>query len=152
MEATQHAHSSERDVVNRLALLTDSTSDPRPTERSFGVSVGTVLCAFGGLAWWRGHAQALPVFGVAGGMLVLAALLLPGVLRIPNAIWWRFAQVLAWINTRIILTLSFLLVLTPVGYVMRLLGRNPLKSSSRKSTWTAYPGGRRNSTHYEHLF
>ena len=133
-------------------MLTDSIDNPRPTERSFGLSVGSALCALAVLAWWKGHARAFPVLGVIGGILVLGGIAAPAMLRIPNRIWWRFAQILGWVNARVILALSFLVVLTPVGLALRLLGRSPLKSAKGKSTWSAYPGGRRGPTHYEHLF
>lgn len=38
----------------------------------------------------------------------------------------RFASVLGWITTRLILGLFFFLVLTPVGLLMRLLGKDVL--------------------------
>ena len=49
-------------------------------------------------------------------------------------IWMRFASVLAWINTRIVLVVLFYLVFTPVGLAMRLfkidlLERNKIKES-----------------------
>ena len=46
----------------------------------------------------------------------------------------RFAFVLAWINTRVLLTLFFLLVITPVGVIMRLLRKGsagPAASTGR---------------------
>jgi ABC-type uncharacterized transport system permease subunit len=38
----------------------------------------------------------------------------------------RFAAVLAWINTRLILIVMFYLIFTPMGLVMRLFGADPL--------------------------
>ena len=53
-------------------------------------------------------------------------------------------------NARILLTIFFALVLTPVGVVMRLFGRNPLRPVRADSNWGAYPA--RSAKHYEKMF
>lgn len=123
-----------------------------PSERSFGLTVGVVCAAIGAFRWWRGHGLSGAVLAVVGAALVGAALVAPGALRIPNRIWWRIAQVLGWINTRVLLTAFFFLLLTPVGYVMRLLGRNPLRPAWASTSWSAYSDRRRDPKHYEHMF
>jgi hypothetical protein len=123
---------------------------PPPNERSFGRSVGTVCLVIGAIAWWRGRPLLAGVFLAIGGTLVVLALVAPALLRAPNRIWWRFAQVLGWINARIILSIFFFLVLTPAGIVMRLLGRSPLKPANPGTTW--YPARNRGPKHYERMF
>jgi cytochrome bd-type quinol oxidase subunit 1 len=66
--------------------------------------------------------------GVGGVFIGLAALF-----------WWRVAQVVEWVNTRIILTVFFAVVLTPVGGVMRLFGRNPLHGAGVQTNWVPHP-------------
>jgi hypothetical protein len=127
-------------------------NDRLPTERSFGISVGLVLAAIGALSWWRGHEMAATLLGAMGGLLLMGGLFAPAVLRVPNRVWWRLAGVLGRINARILLTLFFFLVITPVGAVMRLLGRNPLQPLRTDTNWTTYPDRYRNSNHYERLF
>jgi len=41
--------------------------------------------------------------------------------------WMRFAEVLGWVNTRIILGLVFVGVFSPLGLTMRLFGRDTLQ-------------------------
>jgi hypothetical protein len=48
------------------------------------------------------------------------ALLLPASLGPVYRVWMRFADVLGWINTRIILGLVFFAVFFPIGLIMRL--------------------------------
>jgi hypothetical protein len=43
--------------------------------------------------------------------------------------WMRFGGVLGWINTRIILTILFFLLVVPTGIMLRLLNKNPLNMS-----------------------
>jgi hypothetical protein len=40
--------------------------------------------------------------------------------------WMVVVRALAWVNTRVILTVVFYLILTPVGLVRRLMGYDPL--------------------------
>jgi hypothetical protein len=40
--------------------------------------------------------------------------------------WMKFAFVLGWVNTRILLGLFFYLILTPIGLVLRLTGKDLL--------------------------
>ena len=123
-----------------------------PTERSFGCSVGGVCLGASALFWWRG----LPAIGVAlfatGCLLVGLALVAPSALHVPNRVWWRFAQALGWVNARILLTVFFAVVLTPVGVAMRLFGRNPLLGGQPHTNWRPYPARRGDVKHYDRLF
>jgi hypothetical protein len=123
-----------------------------PTERSFGLSVGTVCILAGGLSWWRGHIAAAVALTAIGLVLVVGGLLAPGALRGPNRVWWRFAQALGWVNARILLSAFFFLVLTPIGLLMRALGRNPLSRIAGRSGWSTYSVRRANPKHYEQMF
>lgn len=38
----------------------------------------------------------------------------------------KFAAVLAWVNTRLILIVMFYMVFTPIGFVMRIFGSDQL--------------------------
>lgn len=124
----------------------------RPSERSFGLSVGTVSLLFAGLLTWRAHPRAAVVAGTLAIVLLAGGLLAPAALRIPNRVWWRFATALGWINSRILLTAFFFLVLTPVGCLLRLFGRSPLRSVRPDTNWSGYDARRRGSRHYEHLY
>ncbi len=129
-----------------------SASHRLPSERSFGLSVGSVCIAFGLLAWWRGHTVVAPVLVGSGTLLVLVGLVAPSALRTLNRVWWRFAQTLGWVNARVILTAFFVLVVTPAGVIMRLLGQNPLRGAAASSNWGPYPARRRDPKHYERLY
>jgi hypothetical protein len=123
-----------------------------PTERSFGLSVGAVCAAAGAFSWWRGHLLTAEVLASIGAMLLLAGASASAALRIPNRLWWRFAQALGWVNSRVLLTVFFIVVLTPVGAVMRLFGRNPLRGLPGGTNWSPYAARHRDPRHYEHLF
>lgn len=123
-----------------------------PTERAFGTSVGTVCVAIGTLLAWRGASPAGLVLVALGVVLVVLGRLAPSLLRVPNRYWWRFAQVLGWINSRVLLTVFYALVITPAGVVMRLAGRNPLRPPQPQTSWGPYAARRRDPKHYERTF
>lgn len=123
-----------------------------PTERSFGVGVGSVAVVAAALLWWRGYPSIGLVLLIVGTLLIVLGRVAPSALRVPNRIWWRFAQTIGWVNARVLLTLFFALVLTPVGVAMRLFGRNPLRALHAQSNWGPYPVRRRDPKHYERMF
>ena len=123
-----------------------------PSERAFGIGVGSVCVALGSLLWWRGRATAGVVLVVLGLVLNVVGRLAPSALRVPSRWWWRVAQALGWINARVLLTLFFALVVTPVGVVMRLFGRNPLRPPLTHTSWGPYSVRRRDPKHYEQMF
>ena len=61
-------------------------------------------------------------------LLIVPGALFPSALRPIQRGWMAFAVALGHFNTRVILTVLFYLVLTPVGFVMRLF-RDPLDRS-----------------------
>jgi hypothetical protein len=126
---------------------------PANPERAFGLSVGTVLLLIASYLAWRGYALATPIVGAIGVMLVVFGYMRPTLLKYPSAAWWRFALVLGHINARIILTLIFALVLTPIGLIWRLIGRDPLTRRRRNwPGWSPYPARYRDTDHYKRMY
>jgi hypothetical protein len=99
----------------------------RPQLRSFGLLVGGIFGLIG--LWpvvWR--QQGPHQWAVALAVLLIGpALVAPGILGPAYRLWMKLAEVLAWINTRILLGVVFYLVVTPIGLVMRLLKHDPLR-------------------------
>src|SRR4051812_10489609 len=93
--------------------------------RKFGLTVGGAFAVFGVISWWRGHEIPPRVLWVLAVLLIVPGALFPSVLGPVQRGWMAFATLLGHVNTRIILTVLFYLVLTPVGFVMRLF-RDPL--------------------------
>lgn len=126
---------------------------PAHPEKAFGVSVGTVLIAVSAYAAWRGHVRLALAGAVLGPVMVLAGRFAPRLLRWPSAVWWRMALVLGYVNTRIILTLVFALLLTPIGLIWRVIGRDPLGRHRRNwHGWTPAPPRYRDRHHYLRMY
>jgi hypothetical protein len=94
--------------------------------RDFGLLVGGIFGAIG--LWpllWR--QQSVRMWAMALFVaLALPALVAPTILTPAYRAWMKLAEVLAWINTRLLLGLVFYGVVTPIGFVMRMLGRDPM--------------------------
>ncbi len=96
--------------------------------RRFGLTVGGMFLLLGLVSRWRGHTLPPLILGTAGVLLVVPGLLVPRILAPVERAWMRFAEVMGRVNSRIILTAAYYLVVTPVGIVRRWL-RDPLDRS-----------------------
>ncbi len=106
--------------------------------RKFGLTMAVPLTLLGGLAWWRGSGLAEWLWGAAA-VFAVTGLLVPGILGPVERAWMRFALILSAIMTRVLLTLSFFLVITPFGWLLRLMGKDLLEiriDRERDSYWS----------------
>ncbi len=95
----------------------------------------------------------LPAAGAV--FFLVTGLVAQPVLQPVYTVWMKLAHVLAWINTRILLGLFFYLVLTPVGVVMRLLGKDLLDKKIDRAAPTYWVKREETSlrrNRYERLF
>lgn len=122
-------------------------------ERSFGVSVGGVLIAIAAFLAWRARLDRAAVLGSIGAVLVVLGLTAPWLLKYPSMVWWKFAMVLGYVNARIILTIAFAIVLTPVGLAWRLLGKDPLaRKRSNWHGWSPSPSRFSDPEHFKRMY
>jgi|CXWL01.1.fsa_nt_gi hypothetical protein len=105
--------------------------------RKFGLTVGGIFLLLGTLSRWRGHHTPPLVFWTVGTALVVPGAVAPRILGPVERGWMRFAEVLGHFNARVILTVIYYLVVTPIGIVMRRF-RDPLDRTlvdGRASEW-----------------
>jgi len=121
--------------------------------RRFGLTVGTAFAVFAGIAWWRAHPSVAAVLGSLGGLLILAGLLIPTRLGPVERAWMRLAHLISKVTTPIVMGGMYLFVLTPVGFLRRRLGGNPLvHAPAERSYWRARPEGSRRSSNLSRQF
>ena len=93
----------------------------------FGLMVGRVFLLIG--LWpfvWR--QEAVRIWAVVpGSLLAIAGLVAPSLLKQVYQGWMRAGHVMGWVNTRIILGVLFYGVVTPMGLVMKVTGRDPMR-------------------------
>ena len=130
-----------------------SPRGPKHPERSFGVSVGLVLCAIAAVLAWRGRVGRAEIVGGVGVVLLLAGLIHAPLLKYPSAVWWRVSGALGYVNARVLLTVLFAVVLVPISCIWRLTGKDPLaRRRDRWPGWTPYPARYRDSKHFDRMY
>jgi len=96
--------------------------------RRFGLTTGPIVAALFGLVlpWLLGNS--LPRWPwIVAAVLIVWALAAPQTLRLVYRGWTRFGVLANRVTTPIILFLIFVLVLTPIGVVIRLAGHDPMR-------------------------
>jgi Saxitoxin biosynthesis operon protein SxtJ len=117
--------------------LTEKIRGTRDEVRKFGILFAVVFSLIGLYTLYRGNGHWY-VLVLVGLLFLVAGFIAYPLLRPVYLGWMKFAFVLGWINTRILLGLFFFLVVTPIGVGMRLFGKDLLDEKiekSRKSYW-----------------
>ena len=110
---------------------------PKNPERSFGISVGSVLIVLALILLWRRRITRAEVLGGVGAVLLVLGLIAPSLLKYPSKYWWKFSLAFGRVMARFWLSLLFLVVLTPVSLIWRVMGRDPLaRSRDRWPGWS----------------
>jgi hypothetical protein len=104
--------------------------------RKFGLVVGGVFAALGIIMWVRGKPH-FPYFLVPGAALLALGLVFPKALKQVYLLWMTLAIVLGFVVSTVLLTFFFFLVITPIGLVARLVGKDflSLKLDRAASTY-----------------
>jgi predicted membrane metal-binding protein len=96
------------------------------SDRGFGLTFGVVFLV---IALWpliRGDSPRWWALAIAVIFSVIA-LSTPSLLSVPNRWWMRLGLLLARIVSPLALGILFYAVLTPLGSLMRLLGKDPMR-------------------------
>lgn len=107
------------------------------SNRSFGwvfTAVFLIVCGWpllkgGEPRWWS---------LIVSVVIVLVTLLAPGLLALPNRLWQRFGVLLNRIISPVVLAFLFYGVVTPMGALMRMLGKDSMRlkrSTVDESYW-----------------
>ena len=107
--------------------------------REFGLLIGGILLGIAALLWWR-KGIVSPYLTVSGGVLFVCGVLVPSWLKYLYLGWMILAHILGWTVSRIILTVLFFVVITPLGILTRFRGKDFLDLKLDKkggSYWVA---------------
>ncbi|MEZ5935513.1 MAG: SxtJ family membrane protein [Alphaproteobacteria bacterium] len=105
------------------------------TDRGFGLTVGGILLAIAllrvGLGWWHSGEVVVGWFewalGVGGASLLLVGLVAPATLAPLNKVWTKLGLLLFKVLNPIVLAAIFLVTIVPIGLLLRVLGKDPLR-------------------------
>ena len=105
--------------------------------RKFGITIGVILLIIAGFLFWK-EKESFQIFLAIGITLFLTAITIPFILKPVYWIWMFFATILGWIMTRVILSLLFYIIFTPIGLILRFFGKQFLElrwDKSKESYW-----------------
>ena len=122
--------------------------------RNTALIVALVLALIAGWNIYRGRFTVTAVFGGVAVLLVIIGLFVPVAARGFHRVWMGIAGVLGYVNSRILLTILYYLLLTPYGLISRLFGRDPLdrRGPSRDTYWVKRKETRQTPQQFERLF
>lgn len=103
----------------------------------------TLAAAFGilaGLSWWREHPTASAALGAVAAAFAAGGLMAPGRLGPVYRAWMGFAHAISRVTTPIFMGVVYFLVITPIGFVRRAVGGNPLRAHRGVSGWVDREG------------
>jgi hypothetical protein len=126
--------------------LVEINRDPTPRQiRQFALFWLPAFCLLlGGLAvyryaWWP---AAWTLAGI-GALSVVFGVFRPTVMRMVFIGWMWAAFPIGWLVSHLLLGAIFFLVLTPIGLIVRAVGRDPLERKldrAARTYWIARPG------------
>src|SRR5262245_34294096 len=93
--------------------------------RSFGFIVGGGFALIDLLPLVRHHPMRLWAL-VISVLLVATALVWPSALRPFQRVWMTIGEGLGWVNSRIILSIVYYLIIVPIGLLRRAFGQDPM--------------------------
>jgi hypothetical protein len=109
------------DIRRELSRLDTS----QKTLRNFGLLFCVVFGVWAAALFWKGSLNGLWPAAVSVGFL-LAGLFIPLALRSFYLLWMALATVMGWFMTRLILLTAFTILMTPIGLLLRLMGKDLL--------------------------
>ena len=96
------------------------------SNRSFGLVFTAVFAIIGALPLWHGEDMRTWAVVVAV-VLALVTAVRPSLLAPANQVWFRFGLLLGAVLAPVVMMLVFLVAVTPTAFLMRLLGKDPLR-------------------------
>ena len=105
--------------------------------RNFSITIGVLLLAIACFLVLKENNSFQILLYISASFIGLG-LLYPIILKPIYLLWMIFAVILGWIMTRVILSMVFYFIISPIGLLTRLIGEDFLelkKSSDNKSYW-----------------
>lgn len=94
--------------------------------RKFALTLAIAFAVFALLSFWRGRQTPPLVLGGLAALLAIAGLAIPSKLSPLESGWMKLAHALSKVTTPIFMGIVYFVVLTPVGVLRRVFGRNPM--------------------------
>lgn len=134
-----------------------------PELKKFGIVMFTALLVLSGIVtgigWWLhgtiGMTKIYVLNGIGVLVFLLPGLIYPASLTLVHKYWMRFGMALGWVNSRIILSLVWYLVFTPVSIYFKITGYDAMHRKpdpNAKSYWIDRTKDEYKPKHFERQF
>ena len=105
--------------------------------RDFGLLIGCILLVIAGYLFYKSKDVNTPLISL-GFSFIASGFILPPILKPVYLLWMYFAIILGFIMTRVILGLVFYFIVSPIGIIGKIFGKEFLelkKNSVNNSYW-----------------
>lgn len=122
--------------------------------RKFGITMGIILAVMGFYLLWKGKNYVEYIFSLAAAFFILG-LVIPSALKFVYKAWIVMSVIMGFIMTRVIMVIIFYMIVTPVGFVASIIGKNFLDvkiDKTAKSYWIVREIVRKEKSDYERQF
>ena len=116
--------------------LIERHSATRTELKWFGLMFAGFAGLLGVLAWWRTHHTLAAILWSIGCVVGVTYSAVPSIRRPFFDLWMAIAYPIGWVVSHVIIALVFYLLVTPIGLIMRLLGRDPMNRAFDRSATT----------------
>lgn len=120
-------------MIDEIRSISTTKSDIR----KFSYLVGGILILISLYILWKGTADFRLLFSFGAGLIIIG-IITPIILKPIYYIWMVFAVILGWFMTRVILSVVFYIILTPIGLIAKLFRKDFLDLSFKTDDNTYY--------------
>lgn len=124
--------------------------------RNFGITMAVALGLLATLVFFLGsHPERAYWLGGIGAAFLLLVFVLPSILKPIHLLWMGLALFLGYFMSRILLTLLFFVIITPIGLVMRLFGKDIIDEKiqqERETYWIKREKAETDKGRYQKLY
>ena len=122
--------------------------------RNFGITLGIIFLIISGFLLYK-EKESFQLFIYVASLFIGLGLIFPIVLKPIYLVWMIFSVILGWFMTRLVLSLLFYFVITPIGISLRLFDKDFLdlkKKETGGSYWNMRDSKIEKSQNYEKQF
>ena len=136
-------------MIEEIKNIPNSNKDIR----SFGITIGIILFIISGFLMYY-NKEAYQLIAIIASTFIGLGFILPVLLKPIYFVWMTFAAILGWVMTRVIVSIVFYLIITPIGLLTRLLGEDflALKKTESDSYWNYRDSAEELNQDYEKQF
>lgn len=136
-------------ILDEIKNIKESPKDLR----KFGLTIGIVLLIIASILFFNNKPSRFIFLGL-GFIFILAGLIAPTALRYVNRVWMTLAIILGWVMTRVILSILFYIIITPISLIAKISGKKflDLKIDRNRASYWEKRKGESTPADYERQF